>query len=461
MKRINSKQSSSNGMSRRTLLRGVSLGAVTALSLPPLEVMFGSDSAYAQATSNRARFVGVYTPNGTIQERWCPKPAATTVTRTFSLAGTALAPLERHKANLSVFRNAQNAGSNGNGNAHMKAIAGFLTGRAIPNDTVGTHQVSIDQFVTNAAAQKAGIGSLQLAGNNELDPPNNTRYNNSLKNALSFDAQGRILPNTANLRAVFDRVFKGVSPVAGPGADAAAQRRALMRNSVLDAVAADRAALSTKLGQQDRVRVDEYFESLRALELDIDALAPQCTIPSSNDFPQTQDGPRLNAIGNHGKLAGRLIALAFVCDLVQSATYMMGGEGTGCGYSELNINQHFHNTISHNRAAKADLHHRIDTFHSDLVASLLDALEDTSYATGTLLDGTAVLYGAGLGNADSHSLSNIGLVLAGRFGKVRQGAFHTDLKNQNHAKILRTIVAELGLDADAFLPGSVGTLDLT
>lgn len=443
-------------ISRRTLLKCGSGGLATLVALPPLEAMFGSDSAYAQATSKRSRFLAMYTPNGTIQERWAPS-AAGAVVRNFSLTGTALAPLERHKSDLTVFRNLDNAGKTGSGNAHMRAIAGFLTGVAIPNDTISRHKISIDQWIADEAQRRGAtpIHSLQLAGNNELDPPNNTRYNNLLKNSLSFDREGRILPNTANLKLVFERLFRGVEP---GESDAAAERRALMRNSVLDAVRSDRAALMAKLGTSDQRRLDEYFESLRALELDLNNALPACSTNGTAAPSATPDGPRLNAIGNHAKLTGKVLALAFRCDLTNSATYMAGGEATGCGYSELSINEHFHNSISHNRAGKANLHHQIDTFHSDLVASWLDELSDTPYGESTLLDGTAVLYGAGLGNADSHSLSNIGLVLAGRFGNIKQGALR-NMNGESHARVLHTIVSELGLPSP--FGSGVDTLDLT
>lgn len=443
--------------SRRTLLKCGSGGLATLIALPPLEAMFGSDRAYAQATSKRSRFLAMYTPNGTIQERWAPN-AAGAVARSFSLTGTALAPLERHKSDLTVFRNLDSAGKTGGGNAHMRAIAAFLTGIAIPNDTIARHQVSIDQWIADALKARAPtrVHSLQLAGNNELDPPNNTRYNNLLKNSLAFDREGRILPNTANLKLVFERLFRGENT--GESA-AEAARRAQMRNSVLDSVRSDRLALEAQLGTSDKRRLDEYFESLRALELELDNESSACSVAGLATPAATADGPRLNAIGNHAKLAGKLLALAFRCDITQVATYMAGGEATGCGYSELAINQHFHNSISHNRAGKADLHHQIDRFHSELVASWLDELEGTSYGEGTLLDGTAVLYGAGLGNADSHSLTSIGLVLAGRFGNIKQGALRANMNGESHARVLHTIISELGLQSP--LEGRANTIDLT
>lgn len=427
---------------RRTLLRCAAGGAAATIALPRLEAMFTSDKAFAQEGVH-PRFISFYVPNGIIEDQWYPDgPSGTN----YDLTGTALEPLEAHRGHLSILRNLRSAGLDGTGNGHMRGISGFLTGAAIPNDAVATHRISIDQIIGDhyEAVAPTRIHSLQLAGNNELDSPLNNQYNNRLKNSLSFDREGRILPNTANLRAVYDRLFAGSDVGA---TDEAAARRALMRQSVLDHVGDERERLVMGLGTSDRLRVEEYFDAIRGLERLIEAPSDSCDAGERGLFPVYADGPRLAAIGEHARQTAMLIGLAFACDLTRSVTYMAGGEAAGCMYSDIGINQHFHNNISHDRANKEHLHHQIDTFHSELVAGFLDVLQSTSSGEGTLLDKTLLLYGSGLGDGDQHLLTEVATLVAGRVGRFANGRYHNDLGGRPNGVALMNILEEMEIPA--------------
>ena len=435
-------------INRRSFLRG---GAGTMVALPLLEAMFTSSAAFADAPGLHPRLFSFYVPNSTIEPRWYPKNGTKT---NFDLTNTALAPFQEmgFKNDISLYQGLSSAGKYGSGNAHMRAIAGFLTGAAIRNDAVTTHKISIDQALANAHQQASPtrIHSLQLAGNPELDSPNNNRYNNQLKNSLAFDASGRILPNTANLKNVFDKLFAGMDP---GEATTAVNRRQALQLSVLDSIKRDRDKLMQTLGQADRQRMEEYFTSLRELEMQINSetMAPVvggCTVPNIN-APATSDTARNNRIGDHAKIMAKIMAAAFRCDLTRVVTYMSGGEAAGCSYADIGVNLHFHNSISHNRGQHEDLHHKIDTFHSELVANTMKELESVPHGAGTLLDGTAIIYGAGLGNGDNHSLDRIAFLVGGRFGNFQHGRHHT-LNGVNHAEVLNTVRRELGLAGNSF-----------
>ncbi|MEM7604352.1 MAG: DUF1552 domain-containing protein [Myxococcota bacterium] len=435
-------------LTRRTMLRGGLGAAAVSLARPRLEAMFESSTAFAQGSAH-PRFVAFYVPNGVIEERWFPEGNASD----YTFAGTALEPLAAHLPHTTALRRLRSPGTEGGGNQHMRGISGFLTGSAIANDRVTELSISIDQFIANHYAEVAPtpVHSLQLAGNNELDPPLNTVYNNALKNALSFDQAGRILPNTANLRAVFNRLFAGVE---APEQDLEAERRRVMRRSVLDSVLTERDRLQTHLGAADRARVEEYFESVRALELRIEGsdapIAAGCSVPEAAGFPEYEDGPRLHAIGEHARQTAELLRLAFSCDLTRCATYMAGGEAAGCSYRDIDINQHFHNSISHDRRGKANLHHRIDTFHSELVAAFADGLLATAEGEGTLLDSTVITYGSGLGNGDSHDLRSIAFAVVSRLGRFAEGRYLQDLDQRSSGDALMTILEEMGLPQGRF-----------
>lgn len=438
---------------RRKFLRCSAGGVGTVVGLPLLEAMFASSSAFADAPGLHPRFFGFYTPNGTIEPQWFPKGGSKT---NFDLKNTALEPFQTAGLvnSISLYQGLFNTGKNGSGNGHMRAIAGFLTGAKLPNDDITRHKVSLDQALANEYFNTAPtkIHSLQLAGNPELDVPKaNSSYNNLLKNALSFDVQGRILPNTANLKEVFDKLFLGSS---GSQATAGISQRDVLKTSVLDAVKEEREALFKKLSAHDSSILDEYFTSIRSLENQLAAPEPtmpggqSCQAPNVNP-PALDDGKRNNAIGDHARIAAKIVAMAFQCDLTRSVTYMAGGEAAGCNYNDIGIGRHFHNSISHNRSSLGDEHHQIDTFHSELAANFMLEMEAINHGGGTLLDGTAIIYGAGLGNGDNHSLNDISLLVGGRFGDFQHGRHHV-LKGENHAKLINTVYQEMNL------PGTIG-----
>ncbi len=451
-------------MNKKNLLgrrKFLAAGLGTAVALPLLEFNFGSQQALAQAGMEHTRFVCFYLPNGVIQNQWWPGSGSG---GNFDLTGTALAPLQAHRDSLSIFKNFRNvARAEGSGNAHMRAISGFLSGMPIPNDRVTRHEISFDQALADHYADVAPtpIHSLQLAGNNKIDPPNNTSYNNNLKNALNFDREGRIMPTTANLRAVFNRAFQGVDT---SQANRDAQERAFLRRSVLDYVKKERASINSNLGAGDKLRLEQYFDSIRELERRLDAFEETngSMCGEDADVPKSYDDNRDNHfIGEHARLTANLMAVMFQCGMTRVMTYMSSGEASKTEYPELDIHLKFHDAISHNQGTYSTQHHRIDTYHSELVANFLDVFEATPHGSGTLLDGTCVLMGSGLGNGDAHSMDNIAMMMAGRFGSVQQGRFYNDMGGDHHSRLLNTIRQEMNLPSGVFDGRRGNTIDLS
>ena len=61
-----------------------------------------------------------------------------------------------------------------------------------------------------------------------------------------------------------------------------------------------------------------------------------------------------------------------------------------------------------------------------------------------ILDGTAVVFGSGLGNGEVHSHSNIALMVGGHFGGWQHGRYH-QFNNRNHADVIDTMRQKIGL----------------
>ncbi|WP_053980707.1 DUF1552 domain-containing protein [Marinagarivorans algicola] len=439
-------------LNRRTFLRSSATGISTAVGLPLLEAMFNSSSAFADAPGKYPRFFAMYVPNGIIEEKWFPRRNSKT---DFNLAASSLKKFDEYglKNDISLYRGMQNVcrSDGSNGNAHMIGISSWLTGVGIKKDSSQTHRPSLDQELADAMQAEYGrtkVHSLQLAGNSELDKPNNNNYFNPQKNALNWGSNNRLLPLKSALKNEFDKLYAGGGSTPGAGVD----RRFETKISVLDDIKEDRQAMLKQLGASDRARLDQYFESLRDLEeslnaqIDIGDNTQECAQPAGvNNIPNPTNGARNNRFGDHARIAAKITAQAFACGLTHAVTYCTQGEAAGCHYEDIGINTHFHNSISHNRGGRLNDWVKIDTFHADLCAEFMYQMKNTPHGTGTLLDGTGILFGSGLGNGTNHSHDDLALMVGGHFGNWKHGNYHTFNGNRSHGDLVDTLRAEMGL----------------
>jgi hypothetical protein len=69
---------------------------------------------------------------------------------------------------------------------------------------------------------------------------------------------------------------------------------------------------------------------------------------------------------------------------------------------------------------------RIDTYHVQMLAYLLEKMQATPDGDGSLLDHSLILYGSGMGNGNLHRHSDLPVLLAGKLdGKFKTG-YHLD-----------------------------------
>ena len=127
-------------LDRRTFLRGA--GSL-AIALPWLEIM-GSPAHAAGAKRAAARFIAVYTPGGTVRDKWLP----TGNENDFQLSPI-LAPLEAVKSKLLVVDGLDMVSAKGE--QHQAGILAWLSG-AEQSSAHGSYArgPSVDQVISNA-----------------------------------------------------------------------------------------------------------------------------------------------------------------------------------------------------------------------------------------------------------------------------------------------------------------------
>jgi hypothetical protein len=380
-------------MSRRSALRGLGV----TLGLPLLEAM--TPARAAPAATHPLRLAFLYIPNGAIMDAWHPTGEG----RDFTLSPT-LAPLAPVKDDILVLSGLDSRNSEGlTGNGHDQACSTWLSS-ATPRvkDRKGyCTGASVDQIAAAKIGQDTALPSLQLGTANRA-----TRMHTS---NISWRSANTPMGKESNPRAVLSRMF------GDPKGD-------VYRRSLLDRALAEARQLRAQLGGNDRAKLDEYFEAIRSVEQRIqnserrnaDRPAPTIQVPDAipADF------------ATHVKLMTDLMVLAFQADVTRVITFMYGEEGGGGpSFNFLDVRGDHHGLSHYNVNTKegqqqmAEIR-KIDLFHVQQFAYLLERLRSIREGGSTLLDNCMIVLGGGLSRANVHARTDLPLVLAGKGGGI-------------------------------------------
>ena len=417
-------------LDRRTVLRGVGVS----VALPLLDSMIPASTALAQtAAAPKPRMGFVYFPHGAVMQHW--SPAATGAD--FQLTKI-LEPAAKHRASMTIVSGLRNKG--GESNTPHAIIAGTWLGCVSPEKTHDPHAgTTVDQMAAKVLGADTAFPSLELAteGGAVCDPA----YGCSYGHTVAFRSPTQPLPMEFNPRKVFYRLF-------GQG-DTADERAAITveTTSILDAVAADAAALQKRLGAADRVAVADYLDSVREIERRIQKIKSEGM--GGVQLPDAPVGIPA-AFEEHLKLQFDMIALAFQANLTRVASFMMAREVSMRTYNNLGISDAFH-PLSHHQEnpAKIEKLVKVQNFHTKVFTGFLDRLAATKDGDGTLLDHSIILFGSNMSNSDKHNNDPLPSAVFGRaYGKIKGGQHLKYPQNTPHANLLLTLLNRAGVPVE-------------
>lgn len=411
---------SSVPLSRRTVLKGVGV----TMFLPLLEAM---EPRKAAAASNNTpkRFAVLYMPNGVHPNAWTPQGRG----QSFELSPI-LAPLVNVKSDINVLTDLMNKNSIP-GDGHYAKVAPFLTGTAITK-TTGSNlrcgSVSLDQLVAQHIGHQTPLPSLELS----TEPPTtyvdtNVGYTALYGSHISWSNPTTPVTREIDPQLAFDRLFHH----AQQGKGASAQDK-----SILDLVRADAKRLQAKIGNTDRQKLEEYFESVRSVEkriaFDVERRKQQYQEDPQARIEVEKLGGRIKSYYHDpAKMRERgidhteqvrlmldMMVLGFWTDSTRVASFMFGNEVTGRNFSFLPGVDGGHHQISHheNNNKKMEQYKQINIWHTAQYAYMLEKMKAIKEREGTLLDNSLVILGAGMRDGNAHSPFNLPLVLAGKCG---------------------------------------------
>ena len=438
---------SKKALDRRTVLRGV--GA--ALALPMLDAMVPALSGISGRAAEPVRRLGwVYAPNGMAMDAWTP--AATESLELSPILGP-LAPYREQTVVVSGLAQGQ-AEALGDGNGeHTRATATWLNG-VHPRETEGPDVragMTADQIAAEQLGRTTPLGSLELAIDQDfLVGGCDNGYSCVYMNTIAWRDPTTPLPMQNNPRVVFERLF-------GEGGSAAHRQSEFGKDrSILDAITSDLARLQRDVGSNDRARVTQYLDAVRAVERRL-----QLSEQHDTELPELERPVGIpESYQEHVELMFDLMALAYQVDMTRVFTFMLGRELNGRAYPEIGIPDSHHG-LSHHRDDPEQLAQmaRINTYHVSLFARFLDELAKTPDGDGSLLDHSLLMYGAALSDSNKHSHFDLPLLLVGGSAGQLKGGRH--LRYPRDTPMTNLLVSQLdkaGVRLDDGLGDSTGRL---
>jgi hypothetical protein len=418
--------------SRRRILQGMLGAAPITVALPFLNCFLDSNGTAVAATgAPLPTFFGVWFWGcGLNPGRWEPKKVGAHYD-----TPPELKPLERFKNHLNVYSGFKVFTDGKAQKPHYTGNIGILTGHVPTGQDV---QPSIDSLVAEKIGTETRFKSLEMTATG--DP----------KHTQSYRGGSVVNPAEVSPAALYTRLF-------GPefrdpnSAEFKPDPRVMARRSVLSSITEQRQDLERDLGSEDRVRLDEYFTSLRQTEhqLELQLQAPTraeaCTVPGKmEETPYSLDIEE--GTKNHA-LFGHLLAHALACNqtrvfsmIFTDANSMVRRPGTTATHHILTHEEAIDEMLGYQPQATWFINRIIEQF-----GAFLGVLESVKEGAGTLLDRALVMAVSETGFAKTHSLENIAMFTAGNAGGKMRTGLHIQAKGDPATRLGLTLQQIMGV----------------
>lgn len=415
-------------MNRRTFILRT-LGASLALpKLPSLMAAAVDGNSAVQVVKGSAlgsrRFVAIGNLLGFQTKQLFP----TTAGREFEKT-TLLEPLWENRGQMTVYRGLDHGVKGGHFAVHS-FLSGVLNSEA-QNRPDGN--VTIDQYLAEEVGYQTRFPSLTVGSEGGIHGGCQ----------LAWTKSGVRVPPVTNPAELFDKLFVGDSK----DRQARRQQENHVQASILDSVREEANRLSRQVNQEDKDKLDEYLTSVRDVEKRLELRQrwinqpkPVAPFGKPSNHNAVEDLPMLY----------ELIALALQTDSTRIATLEIGGDFMP---QHLGFKKDYHGLSHHGNDPEAIASLvALEKYQIEHFGKFVTRLSKMNDGDRTLLDSTTVLFGSGMGDANSHKNSDLPIILAGggyKHGEFRQvpreGANKVPLCN-----LFVDIAQKMGLEIDHF-----------
>ena len=433
--------------SRRKFLHGLG-GAV--LSLPFMESM-GFAKPHSKVAQRMAHF---YVPIGVVrrgffpgeQDHVIPKGNLGNVMSSLGEQDPDLSvkpldqltptmkPLESLKEKINLITGMDRVYQNGT-DVHAQCASCYLSSAVAYS--VKQSAWPLDRTLDHIVADKVGhttpFKTLEFSCNTHKDNKESIHFDN-----ISWYGTDHLAPSIRSPRAVYQRLFS--------------TRENKKYRDVTDLVLEDARSMRKHLGYNDKQKFTEYFDSIRTIETQMDKLESMKAELSKINFEEPPDSylPR----GEFIRLMGDLMVVALQAGLTNVATFMVGPERWDTPYMFDGIfdKPRSHHQMSHNQTKMIQDLLRVDYFHMEQFAYLVEKMDSIKEINGTsLLDNTFFTYGSGLGDGSTHQYNDLPIIVAGKGGAKIKTGLHVNMPEGTPlANLWLTQANAMGLGLERF-----------
>ncbi|BCX49036.1 hypothetical protein HAHE_29440 [Haloferula helveola] len=437
-------------ISRRRFLRGIG-GA--ALALPWLESA-GATRAPAAVAKRMAHF---YVPIGVVRRGFFPGEADHVIpkgnlgnirrslgkqdplysVRPLDRLTPTMEPLAGLKDKINLITGMDRTFQQGT-DVHAQCASCYLSS-AEPYTIKGTAwplDRTLDHLVADQVGTTTPFPTLEFSCNSHKDNKESIYFDN-----ISWYGTGHLAPSIRDPRKMYRRLFS--------------TREIRRFRDVTDLVLEDAASLKRELGYADGQKFDEYFDSVRTIELQMERLEKMKAELSKVTFDEPPETylPR----GEYIRLMGDLMVVALQTGLTNVATFMVGPERWDTPYlfEELFDKPRSHHQMSHNQTKMIGDLLKVDRFHMEQFAYLAEKMDSVVEADGTtMLDNTLFTYGSGLGDGSTHQYNDLPIIVAGGGRGVKAGQHINMPEGTPLANLWLTQARMMGLGMERFADSS-------
>jgi hypothetical protein len=407
----NANGKSNCGISRRTFLRGVGV----TMALPWLESLHGwgsvASAAVLAGTGVTAafpkRFAVLFMGCGVNPNQWWAKGEGAEMELSKSLA-----PLEALKGKINVINGLFNKKATGQG-IHPAQTGNLLSGVPFAKGAIIHSGTSVDQVIANHVGQDTLQPSMVLACEQPMTGYHESNFSNAYSSHISWQSADSPVPNEMYPSLAFDSLFENSG--------------SLRNISVLDRVKERADKLSRKISSTDKVKLDEYLNSVRDVEKGIERMRAQKskaeTRAKDKGLPlftmKRPDNGMPEDLREHARLMCDIIALGFQTDKTRVASLILARDLSSLYYPFLDVRE-AHHGASHNDTS--DGYERIARFHLSQLAYLAQRLEAMPEGEGTVLDNSCVMFMSNMFSGTKHDNTKVPIVTAGGMsGNLKTG----------------------------------------
>ncbi len=373
------------------------VGASGVMALPWLE-MYAADPKTKKAKEPSLRFASFYSPMGFVRDHFFPEKDNPDF-----LSMPTLSPLKKVGSKVTLITGLSRVNVRGV-DVHNQCSSCYLSSADPHGKLKSPYPMdrTLDHLIADNVSHRTPIRSLELNCNSFKDLKESIYLDN-----ISWYGPEHVATAMKDPSQVYQRLFKTSNS----------------DKDITDLILEDAANFKKNLTHQDKEKLDEYFDSMREIEKQIDKLNNYYSTHKKADVTEPGEGPMTR--GEYIKLMGKLLVLAFQGDLTHVATFMLAPErwGSPQRYHELKFTKSHHGlTHGQNDKSVKSFLVQVDRFYVELFAEVLEQMDAVREGDGTLLDHSMVTLGSGLGDGRDHTMNELPIIVAGSAnGKLKTG----------------------------------------